>query len=416
MSLTDTSNHYHKRFLPPKNLNTTFDYSHTSLPQDNDLIERSEIPLDELSFGKFLFRSSEGYNISLRYSQCIGLCIWVDINKSMICYISVPNTGIKAVNLQISSNVPGSLTSMHTSLLLEACQPLNITAFPHMSSRARTSHKLLPNKNFYILKIRSDLKYAGDIHKILVGLKGPDNVEQKKSSLFQEGLPYWAAYIPSYAYSFQLRTLLQLIIAIYTYFNIILAVWQLYRHVDLIHDSIRPFVELFDYYLQHTAVRIKYVFNLFAQFWWDVLKPILLLYYNYEVFIRIFAIFKPLFLHFDIAISCFYCIGKILFEILNPIWYVFTPVLRLLLVIGGQFWNLKIILFPFKSILSFIWQTLRVFNTYSPTIEIVVRNSMRSLFMNSIKTIFLGIFYAFQRVWYSFREKFDQRENAKKQL
>ena len=403
-----------KRFLPSKNLNATLDYtSATKLPQVNSLIERSEIPLIELSFGKYLFRAAEGYNVSLRYSQYTGLCIWVDFHQSMVCYVTIPNTGIKAVNLQISSNVPGSLTSMHTSLLLESCQPLDIKAFTQLSSRARTSHKLLPNKNFYILKIRSDLKYAGDIHKVLVGLKGPVTGEQKESPIFQEGLPYWAAYIPSYTYSFQLRTLLQLIIAVYTYFNIILAVWQLYRHVDLIHDSIRPLVELFDYYLQHTAVQIKQVFNIIAQFWWDILKPILLLYYNYEVFVRLFGIIKPLIRHLDVVYSCFTFIGKILIEVIAPLWYILSPILRMLLAIGAQFWRLKILLFPFKSMLSFLWQTLRIFNTYSPSIEIVVRNSMRSLFMNSVKTIFMGIFYTLQRIWHSWREKFDQRENAK---
>lgn len=404
-----------KRFLPSRKLNATLDYTSASnLPQESSLIERSEIPLIELSFGKYLFRESEGYNTSLRYNQYTGLCIWVDFHKSMVCYVSVPNTGIKAINLQINSNVPGSLTSMHTSLLLESCQPLNIQSFAQLSSKARTSHKLLPNKNFYILKIRSDLKYTGDIHKVLVGLKGPLTGEQKKSPLFQEGLPYWAAYIPSYTYSFQLRTILQLIIAVYTYFNIILAVWQLYRHVDLIHDSIRPLVELFDYYLQHTAVQIKQVFNIIAQFWWDVVKPILLLYYNYEVFMRLFWVIRPLISHLDIAYSCFTCIGKILIEVVTPLWYILSPIVRLLVAIGAQFWKLQILLSPFKSLLFFLWRTLRIFNTYSPTLEIVVRNSMRSLFMNSVKTIFMGIFYSLQRVWHSWREKFDQRENAKK--
>ena len=413
MSLTDSPIKYRKRFLPHKNLNTSLDPSSNSTNSECDVMS-CDIPLEELSFGKFLFRSSDGYRISLRYRPLTGLCIWVHTHQLMICYVSVPNTGIKAVNLQISSNVPGSLTSMHTSLLLEACQPLCIRGSPHMPSRVRLSHRILPNKNFYILKIRSDLKFTGDIHKILVGLKDPSVGTQKDSYLFQEGLPYWSAYIPSYAYSFHLRALIQLIIAIYTYFNILLAVWQLYRHVDLIHDSIRPFVELFDYYLQHTAVHIKAVFNSVAQFWWDIFKPILLLYYNYQVFVRLFALFKPLFIHLDIAYSCFSCIGRIIVELTHPIWYVLSPIIHAFVTIGSQVVKLKILLFPFQSVLSFLWQTLRIFNTYSPTIEIVVRNSMRSLFVNSIKTIFMGIFYAFQRVWHSWREKTDQRNCAKK--
>ena len=415
MSLTDSPIKYRKRFLPPKNINTTLDPSSHASSSECDVINWSDIPLEELSFGRCLFRSSDGYSISLRYSPLTGLCIWVHTHQLMICFVSVPNTGIKAVNLQISSNVPGSLTSMHTSLLLEASQPLNIRGSPHMPSRVRFSHKLLPDKHFYILKIRSNLKYTGDIHRILVGLKDPFVGTQKSSSLFQEGLPYWSAYIPSYAYSYRLRTLLQLIIAIYTYFNVLLAVWQLYRHVELIHDSIRPFVELFDYYLQHTAVQIKEVFNCVAQFWWDVFKPILLLYYNYQVFVRLFALFKPLFIHLDIAYSCFSCIGRILLELVYPVWFILSHMLHAFVTIGSQVVKLKILLFPFKSVLSFLWQTLCVFNTYSPTIEIVVRNSMRSLFVNSIKTIFMGVFYTFQRVWHSWREKIDRREVASKQ-
>ena len=81
--------------------------------------------------------------------------------------------------------------------------------------------------------------------------------------------------------------------------------------------------------------------------------------------------------------------------------------------LASQVVKFKVLLFPFKNMFIFFLQMVHVLNVYSPSIEIVVRNSMRSLFVNSVKTIFMGVFYMFQNVWHYRREKIDQLELKK---
>ena len=114
-------------------------------------------------------------------------------------------------------------------------------------------------------------------------------------SKIREGLPEWVNYIPAKWYSSTIRQVFEYIIIAYTLLTLSWAVWQLYKHVDLIQRFLQPVLDIIEIYLQVLRDWFRWldgVFDVFTEWWWRYLKPILVL--TSPLYAALSGLFKPL--------------------------------------------------------------------------------------------------------------------------
>ena len=392
-------------------------------PAETDYITANDvfpvkIPLEKVEFGSWKYIGEKMDDIELLYElDSSDLVI-----KTNICGSNggVPATfkmrNVSAVDLSLVNVVPGSLESMVARLVLETESKVSYTVdTPSGSSELKEENE--PSKKQHktfdcrIITMSASVHESGHLRDVLLFLKcgytedrSPGNLflspqkqkvmESAHKVTFLEGLPFWVLYVPWWVYSKRVRTMIQRAIFIYSLFSVIWASWQLYRHVDVIHDVIEPIIKALRIYLASVMETVDTVLALFTVWWTTFLSPLnilrgMLLAPLFQVAMQLKNTIVPL--------------ASVLSMLLTPIWRFFTNstllsslkalalVLYHLAITTGQLlWAmLQVFARPFNC----IWQAILSSRIAVASLDLKrIRFSwIFSLVMNSLKSIGNGL-------------------------
>lgn len=392
-------------------------------PAESDYITANDVfpvkvPLEKVEVGSWKYIAEKMDDIELLYElDSSDLLI-----KTSICGSNgaVPATfklrDVSAADLSLVNIVPGSLESMVVRLVLETESKVSYTVDTlSISSESKEENK--PSERQHkvfdcrIVTMSASVHESGHLRDILLFLKcgytgdcSPGNLflsPQKQKTIqsahkvtFLEGLPFWVLYIPWWLYAKRVRTLIQRAIFIYSLFSVIWASWQLYRHVDVIHDVIEPIIKALRIYLASVMETVDTVLALFTIWWTTFLSPLnilrgMLLAPLFQVAVQLKSALVPL--------------AGVLGPLLTPIWRFFTNstllgslkalalVLYHLVITTGQLmWVfLQVLARPLKS----IWQVILNSRIAVASLDLKhIRLSwIFSLVMNSLKSIGNGL-------------------------
>ena len=392
-------------------------------PAETDYITANDvfpvkIPLEKVEFGSWKYIGEKMDDIELLYElDSSDLVI-----KTNICGSNgaVPGTfklrDVSAVDLSLVNVVPGSLESMVTRLVLETESKVSYTVeTPSGSSELKEESE--PSKKQHktfdcrIITMSASVHESGHLRDVLLFLKcgytedrSPGNlflspqkqkvVESAHKVTFLEGLPFWVMYVPWWVYSKRVRTMIQRAIFIYSLFSVIWASWQLYRHVDVIHDVIEPIIKALRIYLASVMEAVDIVLALFTVWWTTFLSPLnilrgMLLGPLFQVAMQLKSTIAPL--------------AGVLSMLLTPIWRFFTNstilsslkalalvLYHLVITTGQHLWAmLQVFARPFNC----IWQAILSSRIAVTSLDLKrIRFSwIFSLVMNSLKSIGNGL-------------------------
>ena len=392
-------------------------------PAETDYITANDvfpvkIPLEKVEFGSWKYIGEKMDDIELLYElDSSDLVI-----KTNICGSNgaVPGTfklrDVSAVDLSLVNVVPGSLESMVTRLVLETESKVSYTVeTPSGSSELKEESE--PSKKQHktfdcrIITMSASVHESGHLRDVLLFLKcgytedrSPGNlflspqkqkvVESAHKVTFLEGLPFWVMYVPWWVYSKRVRTMIQRAIFVYSLFSVIWASWQLYRHVDVIHDVIEPIIKALRIYLASVMEAVDIVLALFTVWWTTFLSPLnilrgMLLGPLFQVAMQLKSTIAPL--------------AGVLSMLLTPIWRFFTNstllsslkalalvLYHLVITTGQHLWAmLQVFARPFNC----IWQAILSSRIAVTSLDLKrIRFSwIFSLVMNSLKSIGNGL-------------------------
>jgi len=162
--------------------------------------------------------------------------------------------------------ITGSLDDMVVKLLLETSSKVEV------SSKDRVDYKKCG-----MIVATANVEETGRIRQLLMDLPSKRLLQDNNTLRLQEGIPQWSSYVPWWLYSKRLRLLIQQLIVLYTIFNTVWALWQLYRHVDFIQEFLEPYKTLLQetchVYLSNAMDYIDNALNEFTNLWWKFLSP-----------------------------------------------------------------------------------------------------------------------------------------------
>ena len=267
------------------------------------------VPLEKVEFGSWRYTATELEDIELLYElESSHLLVKVDVsgtNGAIPAMFRVRT--VSAADLSLISIVPGSLETMVARLVLETEDTISYkTTVPEVllsepstdSSQEENEENVLDCR---IIKMTASVHESGHLRDILLFLKSeytadievePDSVfvnpQRKKPAkpsqdsttspnaqfTFLEGLPYWVLFIPWWLYSKKFRVLLQWMIVVYSLFSVIWAMWQLYKHVNVIHVVVEPIILVLKHYLAGVMEAFDLLFALFTHWWQTILSPL----------------------------------------------------------------------------------------------------------------------------------------------
>ena len=392
-------------------------------PAETDYITANDvfpvkIPLEKVEFGSWKYIGEKMDDIELLYElDSSDLVIKTNIcgsNGGVLATFKMRN--VSAVDLSLVNVVPGSLESMVARLVLETESKVSYTVdTPSGSSELKEENE--PSKKQHktfdcrIITMSASVHESGHLRDVLLFLKcgytedrSPGNLflspkkqkvmESAHKVTFLEGLPFWVLYVPWWVYSKRVRTMIQRAIFIYSLFSVIWASWQLYRHVDVIHDVIEPIIKALRIYLASVMETVDTVLALFTVWWTTFLSPLnilrgMLLAPLFQVAMQLKSAIAPL--------------AGVLSMLLTPIWRFFTNstllsslkalalVLYHLAITTGQLlWAmLQVFARPFNC----IWQAILSSRIAVASLDLKrIRFSwIFSLVMNSLKSIGNGL-------------------------
>jgi len=378
------------------------------------------VPLETVQIGKWKYVSKEMEDIELLYElQSSDLVISVNVRGTGD---GVPASfyihSISAVDLSLVSVVPGSLESMVASLVLETDLQIKCIA-KHSSTSAGPEEKDL---DIHLVKMTASVHESGHLRDVLLFLKCNYSKEMESDSsyvrprslsrsfsdeelqgeaphlTFVEKLPYWASFIPWTMYSVKTRKRLQMFILIYSIFTVLWAMWQLYRHVNIIRVIIGPLIEMLKFYLSSVVEIFDWVFNVFTYLWHTYLSPLnvlrtILLAPVFNLLLQLRTVLSPL--------------TEPIFNLLQnsgllSVLMVLYRVTRTLLYTLGSttFYTLASLLRPF----SIVWQYIvnSRFVVASMDFQRLQMSWVINLLLNSIRSIVRGLL---KLVGYGLREQ-----------
>lgn len=240
---------------------------------------------------------------------------------------------VSAADLTLFSVIPGSLESMVTRMVLET--DTNISYLPHVQKPEKREEKkegdlegeereeegeekgegeggieevaTQEDLNIHIVRLTASVHEAGHLRDILHFKNSPndlslslenirdklahkkeeeeeeeeeteeaneENKEQVKPLTLLEGLPNWVLYVPWMLYSKKTRVFMQRLLFLYTVLSVLWALWQLYRHVNLIRIVIQPIIVALRYHLSPVVELFDWVFAVFTVWWHTLLSPL----------------------------------------------------------------------------------------------------------------------------------------------
>lgn len=373
----------------------------------NDVIP-VRVPLERVEIGPWVYSATELEDIELLYElDSSELFIKIDVcgtNGGVPATFRIET--VSAASLSLISIVPGSLETMVARLILETEDLISyVTAEPQESSSSDEDGDGENIVDCQIVKMTASVHESGHLRDVLLFLKAdyatevdPDSIfvspQRKKQTeskpessniqvTFLEGLPYWVPYIPWKVYSKKFRIFLQWLIVVYSVFSVIWAVWQLYKHVNVIRVVVEPIILALKYYLSGIMEAFDSMLALFTHWWQHFLSPLniirgLLSAPLMTALFQLRTVFSPIFT------AVFQCFNN---SALKSLVVALVYVARFA---GGTLWSLlKVLARP----LYIMWRSLM--NSQIATAHLDFQN-MRirwvfSLVMNSLRAIIRGI-------------------------
>lgn len=353
--------------------------------EDTDFSASSlRVCLETVQIGSWKYTSKDLEDIEMVY-ELDSSDLLINTNVSGAVNDAVPATycikNVSAADLSLVSVIPGSLESMVTRLVLETDRKISYVSHEDVlkggngsSEDEDASHDL----NVHIVHVTASVHETGHLRDILLFLKcnyqdnlSPDSPffrdrqtpakrseedtpgeVTKPSLMLIEGLPYWVSHIPWMFYSKKARHLLQRILFFYTVISVLWAMWQLYRHVNVIRVVIQPIMTALKYYLSPVVDLCDFAFAIFTLWWHTFLSPLnvlssLLLSPMLQVFRNFQGVLSPLCLS---VIHIFQSTG-----VIGAVTSLFSVLYTLVRLSSSAIWMLfKVILKP----LSFVWQSV----------------------------------------------------------
>lgn len=328
---------------------------------------------------------------------------------------------VSAADLSLTSVVPGSLESMVARLVVETESPIDYTAHgvcdeegdvktakPKAASVKASGEKggrdvtvdereEVKELDSRIVVMTASIYEAGHMRDILLFLKGgyagkvsPDalffspNVEGKREKegeegdsaenivdgtaplnnegpqiTFMEPLPFWVQYIPWWVYSRGVRRSIQKIIFLYSFFSVMWALWQLYRHVNVIHDVLEPIIAALRIYLSSVMEMFDWFFAIFTDFWMRFLSPLnilqgILLAPLLQALLQLKTIFMPIVQFFlPLFTPLWRCLTNS--QLLSALRALFVGLYELVRILGQSLWTVLVVV---TKPLYLLWQSL----------------------------------------------------------
>lgn len=203
--------------------------------------------------------------------------------------------GIQAARLDLINQIPGSLEGIACKLVLEVNHCIEFQSLAADGSEEADKMET----GCYRVALTASIHECGHLRDVLLFLKSENAVENMvteslnpylKSSQYSlspksvkdgtptltylEILPWWTAYLPWWLYSRRIRKILQVALFLYSFFSIMWASWQLYRHVHVIQIVLQPIVELLQYYLSGIMTVLDQFLSSFTHYWTSLLSPL----------------------------------------------------------------------------------------------------------------------------------------------
>lgn len=255
------------------------------------------IPLEKAELGKLRFHSSDIDDVEIIYElKTSDILIRTRVGGKNG---EPPGTfrirGIAAADLSLSNEIPGSLEGMVVKLRLEVLEPILFQRIhPALQSDEDQAVEEM-ELHCQLVSLTSSIHESGHLRDLLIFLKSdnlssipPDSLflppskrqeavdesQNKPPLTFLEGLPFWASFIPWWAYSRKLRKTIQVALFIYTIFSVVWALWQLYRHVEVIRITLQPLVDLLEVYLKGIMDELDFYFEIITRLWTKFLSPL----------------------------------------------------------------------------------------------------------------------------------------------
>lgn len=247
--------------------------------------------------------------------------------------------------------------------------------------------------NISIIRITASVHETGRLRDILHFQNSPCDLSPGCSSCEEslaeskpahlsllEGLPFWVLYMPWTIYSKKTRRFLQTLLLLYTFLSVMWALWQLYRHVNVIRVVIQPVIVALRYYLTSVVELFDSAFALFTVWWHTLLSPLnvlqgLLLAPILKLVTEFKWIFSPMY-------NLLHSSG--LLSVLASLLSTFVVVARLA---GLVLWTmLQVLLRP----LGYIWQSVPNVRVAMKTLDFQ-RRLVFGLLWSSVRSIARGL-------------------------
>ena len=239
---------------------------------------------------------------------------------------------------------------------------LVVTAPVHEASRLRdillfvkggSEEKVTPDSTFLSPKVAPKEKEE-------IASEEPKGVTPTLSQqiTFLEPLPHWVTYIPWWIYSRTFRISIQKVIFLYSFFSVLWALWQLYRHVNIIHDVLEPIIAVMRIHMSAVMEAFDWFFSKFTDFWMRFLSPLnilqgILLTPILQAAMQLKTIFLPLVQFF---LPLFSPISKCLTnsQLLLAMKALFIGLYQLVYILGQSVWTMvRLLIKP----LYYIWES-----------------------------------------------------------
>ena len=304
---------------------------------------------------------------------------------------------VTAADLSVFSVVPCSLESMVARMILETDGVLYLPQVYKGKLGGGKPEIYSSDLKIGIIKMTASIHETGHLRDTLLFLKSnysqtdiksisqtklqPEDKEEtgfsKPRLTFMEGLPHWVLYMPWILYSRKIRYVLELILFLSSIFSVVWAMWQLYRHVNVIHAVMEPLIANLRYYLSTFFELLDWIFAVFTLWWHTFLSPLnVLLGLMLKPMINILMQFKGMLYILYLPIS----------QLARNMGLI-SAVKNTMSIFYSTLWILvRIIVKP----VSFIWQSFLNSRIAVPSIDF--RQSwVFHLVMNSIRAILRGL-------------------------
>ena len=319
----------------------------------------TKLPLDEVNFGTWRYQTAEEEGIALFHREgSSNLYVTTHMNGTNN---APPATftlrDITALDLALVNSVPGALESMTVRCVLETDSGV---IYESDAAESGTACEL----TCHLVTMKTSVHRAGKLRDILLQLNTGDNAiivhdqpshrvagaESQPAQL--DALPAWVFYIPAWLYTRKVRVVLEKLLLMYTVLSVFWACWQLYRHVNIIHMTFQPFIDLLKEHLASVMETFDTALVIITEIWTHWFSPL-------NIFMG--TVLTPVLLSLKSSLTPFLGLCTLLVTNISQLLassspvLMFKGVLQSLSVLGTQLWRVVTLLFwPFHQLCLYI--------------------------------------------------------------